>query len=128
MSMAAVGVVEVGMPCYQPAGLHLLADFHGIAPDLLRDAAGLETLLRRAATAAGAHILHGHFHTFGPGAGITGVLLLAESHISIHTWPETGFAAADIFMCGAARPDLALVVLQATLAPASSRVQRIERA
>ena len=41
---------------------------------------------------------------FGPGLGVTGVVLLAESHISIHTWPENGFAAADIFMCGAAQP------------------------
>jgi hypothetical protein len=54
--------------------------------------------------AAGARILHGHFHTFGRRQGVTGVLLLAESHISIHTWPEAGFAAVDIFMCGECAP------------------------
>ena len=53
--------------------------------------------------AAGAHILHGHFPAFGEGGGVTGVLRLAEYHISIHTRPETRFAAVDIFMRGAAR-------------------------
>lgn len=80
-----------------------------------------------AALAAGARILHSHFHTFGPGMGVTGVLLLAESHISIHTWPEVGFAAADIFMCGAARPALALDLIEASLRPASRAVRTVER-
>jgi S-adenosylmethionine decarboxylase len=48
-------------------------------------------------------VLFSHFHAFGEGQGVTGVVLLAESHITIHTWPECGFAAADIFMCGSAR-------------------------
>ncbi|UUZ57112.1 adenosylmethionine decarboxylase [Massilia sp. H-1] len=56
--------------------------------------------------------MHSHFHSFGAAQGVTGVLLLAESHISIHTWPEFGFAAADIFMCGDARPALALDVIE----------------
>jgi len=59
--------------------------------------------------------------------GITGVLLLAESHISIHTWPEVGFAAADIFMCGAARPQLALEVIDQALAPSAREVKIVER-
>ena len=94
-------------PAHAASGVHLLADLHGVDPALLRDAAFIDALLRRAAEAAGARILHGHFHVFGDGGGVTGVLLLAESHISIHTWPESGFAAADIFMCGAARPRVA---------------------
>ena len=109
------------------AGTHLLADLHGVAPALLRDAAAIDALLRRAAERAGARILHGHFHTFGEGGGVTGVLLLAESHISIHTWPEAGFAAADIFMCGAARPQLALQVIERELAPTSSAVRTLAR-
>jgi S-adenosylmethionine decarboxylase len=87
----------------------------------------IDTLLRAAAEAAGATILHGHFHSFGPRQGVTGVLLLAESHISIHTWPEYGFAAADIFMCGDAAPQLALEVIERALAPASRIVKTIER-
>ena len=113
---------------YRPAGLHVLADLHGVQAAALRNAAALEALLREAALAADAHILHGHFHTFGGGGGVTGVLLLAESHISIHTWPETGFVAADIFMCGKARPDVALEIIERALAPASRRVRHIERA
>jgi S-adenosylmethionine decarboxylase len=102
-------------PAYRAAGTHLLADFEGVAAKLLLDAAAIEDVLRQAALAAGARILHGHFHTFGAGGGVTGVLLLAESHISIHTWPEDGFAALDIFMCGAARPTLALARIEAAL-------------
>lgn len=112
---------------HRPAGVHLLADLHGVDPALLTDAAQIDALLRAAALAAGARILHSHFHTFGPGMGVTGVLLLAESHISIHTWPEVGFAAADIFMCGAATPQLALDLIEAGLRPRSRSVQIVER-
>ncbi|WP_296952757.1 adenosylmethionine decarboxylase [uncultured Massilia sp.] len=109
------------------SGVHLLADLHGVDPALLRDATAIDALLRRAALAAGARILHGHFHTFGAGGGVTGVLLLAESHISIHTWPESGFAAADVFMCGAARPGLALELIEAALRPQSCETRTIAR-
>ena len=112
---------------HRPAGIHLLADLHGVAPGLLTDAAGIDALLREAALAAGARILHSHFHSFGAGQGVTGVLLLAESHISIHTWPEVGFAAADIFMCGAARPQLALELIETSLRPQSRMVRTVER-
>ena len=98
-----------------PLGTHLLADLSGVAAAVLRDCAVLEALLRAAATDAGAQVLHGHFHSFGVEAGVTGVLLLAESHISIHTWPEAGFAAVDIFMCGAARPQVALDIIATAL-------------
>lgn len=112
---------------YRPSGKHLLADLHGVAADLLRDASRIETLLRDAAEAAGATVLHAHFHSFGPELGVTGVVLLAESHISIHTWPEHGFAAADIFMCGAADPDRALRVIRAALQPRERDVRLLER-
>ena len=112
---------------HRPAGIHVLADLAGIDAALLVDPAAIDALLREAAQAAGARILHSHFHAFGPGAGVTGVLLLAESHISIHTWPEHGFAAADIFMCGEARPERALAVIDAALQPATRAVQTIAR-
>lgn len=114
-------------PVHQPAGLHLLADLHGIASDKLSRADTIESLLLHSAEAADAHILYSHFHTFGAGKGITGVVLLAESHITIHTWPEYGFAAADIFMCGDANPQRALDVIQLALAPASCVVQTVQR-
>ncbi len=112
---------------HRPAGIHLLADLAGIDAALLVDADAIDALLRTAAVAAGARILHSHFHTFGPGMGVTGVLLLAESHISIHTWPEHGFAAADIFMCGEAQPQQALAVIDGAFRPAARQVQTIAR-
>ncbi|KPN71832.1 MULTISPECIES: adenosylmethionine decarboxylase [Neisseria] len=84
---------------YQPSS-HGLLDLYGCDAAMLRDEACLKNLLRQAAEAAGATVLGGHFHRFGGEGGVTGVLLLAESHISIHTWPEHSFAALDIFLCG----------------------------
>lgn len=81
-------------------GSHGLLDLYHCDVALLGDAVRLEGLLREAAQRAGATILDAHFHHFGENAGVTGVLLLAESHISIHTWPEHRFAALDIFLCG----------------------------
>jgi S-adenosylmethionine decarboxylase len=84
------------------AGTHLLVDV--IDAINLTEPAVIKKSLERAALAAGATILHGHFHSFGPGQGVSGVLVLAESHISIHTWPDRRFAAIDIFMCGKCDP------------------------
>ena len=84
------------------AGTHLLVDLWGATN--LCDPDHIDRALREAAEAAGATILHGHFHHFSPNGGVSGVLVLAESHISIHTWPERDFAAIDIFMCGACDP------------------------
>lgn len=112
---------------HRPAGQHLLADFHGIAASVLRDAAGLEKLLTEAALQAGARVLFSRFHVFGEGGGVTGVVLLAESHISIHTWPEEGFAAADVFMCGDARPEKALDAMRVALKPGRCEMRSIAR-
>lgn len=107
-------------------GEHLLLDLYGVAPALLRDAAALEIALRDAADALGATILHAHLHRFdsvrtglpvGEQGGVTGVLLLAESHLSIHTWPEHGFAAIDAFMCGTGTTHAARAVFERALAP-----------
>jgi S-adenosylmethionine decarboxylase len=97
------------------AGTHLLLDLWGA--NNLTDPAMIDRALRDAATAAEATILHSHFHHFGPDGGVSGVLVLAESHISIHTWPERGFAAVDIFMCGSCNPYHSVPVLKAALAP-----------
>ncbi len=107
-------------------GEHLLLDLYGVAPALLRDAVALETALRDAAGALGATILHAHLHRFdsvrtglpvGEQGGVTGVLLLAESHLSIHTWPEHGFAAIDAFMCGSGTTHAARAVFERALTP-----------
>ncbi|MXV45124.1 adenosylmethionine decarboxylase [Saccharibacter sp. 17.LH.SD] len=92
------------------AGNHLLIDFWDAQN--LDDPERIDSILRRAADAAGATILHGHFHHFTPNGGVSGVLVLAESHISIHTWPERNFAAVDVFMCGACDPHMSIPVMQ----------------
>ena len=101
------------------AGTHLLIDLWGATN--LADPAHIDTALRDAALAAGATILHSHFHHFSPNGGVSGVVVLAESHISIHTWPERDFAAIDIFMCGDCNPYDSLPTLKAAFLPA--RVQ-----
>ncbi|MDF7673311.1 adenosylmethionine decarboxylase [Acetobacteraceae bacterium ESL0709] len=92
------------------AGNHLLIDFWDARN--LDNPKRIDETLRRAAEAAGATILHGHFHHFTPNGGVSGVLVLAESHISIHTWPERNFAAIDVFMCGVCDPNLTIPVMQ----------------
>lgn len=101
-----------------PLGSHLLLDLHGVAASLLAEPESIEQVLRAAAEAAGATVLLGHFHHFGEGQGVTGVLLLRESHISIHSWPEHGYAAIDIFMCGSAEPERAVKILLDAFQPA----------
>ncbi|WMD21113.1 adenosylmethionine decarboxylase [Achromobacter seleniivolatilans] len=115
------------MTVHATPGRHVLADFRGMPAASLTNAPKLEALLIAAAQAAGAQVLSAHFHHFGEGAGVTGVVMLSESHISIHSWPEHQFAALDIFMCGAAQPELALAYLQAALAPESVHVTTVAR-
>lgn len=115
------------MTVHATPGRHVLADFRGLAPGLLTDAQALERQMTAAARAAGAQVLSAHFHHFGEGAGVTGVILLSESHISIHSWPEHRFAALDIFMCGAARPEEALEFLRAAWKPESVHVTTVAR-
>jgi S-adenosylmethionine decarboxylase len=107
------------------AGSHLLLDFWGARN--LTDADIIERALRDGARAAEATILHGHFHQFGENGGISGVLVLAESHISIHTWPEADFAAIDIFMCGKCDPAAAIPVLRAAFQPERDEVKEERR-
>lgn len=107
------------------AGMHLLVDLWGASN--LCDPEHIDRALRDAAEAAGATILHGHFHHFSPNGGVSGVLVLAESHISIHTWPEREFAAIDIFMCGACNPYDGLPALKAAFHPTSVNLDEQRR-
>ena len=82
------------------AGTHLIIDLVR-AERARRPRAHRELRFRRCVEVAGATLLHIHLHHFTPNGGVSGVAVLAESHISIHSWPEYGYAALDIFMCGA---------------------------
>jgi S-adenosylmethionine decarboxylase len=92
------------------AGSHLIIDLWDARH--LDEVDVVELALRRAVKAAGATLLHLHLHEFTPNGGISGVAVLAESHISIHTWPERGYAAVDVFMCGATEPHKVVPVLR----------------
>lgn len=108
-------------------GSHGLLDLYDCDPALLADANRLEQHLRNAAHAAGATILAAHFHHFGDNAGVTGVLLLAESHLSIHSWPEHRFAAIDIFLCGSLELEAARQSLCQSFPGSRARWQIIAR-
>lgn len=110
---------SVAPPRHVARGVHWLIDCHGVAGARLADAALLEATLCAAADDAGAERLFQHFHRFGTSAdaGVTGVVLLAESHITIHTWPDQGFAAIDLFLCGATKPERALDRIERALMP-----------
>ena len=93
------------------AGRHLLVDLWDA--EHLTDCAHIEAALRKAAEAADATVLRADLHQFSDSGGVSGVLILAESHISIHTWPERDYAAIDVFMCGTCNPHNALPILKA---------------
>ena len=105
-------VVKHGVRC---AGTHLIIDLYGAKK--LDDLAHIDAALRRCVDAAGATLLHIHLHHFTPNGGVSGVAVLAESHISIHSWPEADYAAFDVFMCGQARPEATVEVLREAFAP-----------
>ena len=109
---------------YTP-GKHLLLDLYQASH--LSDKSVIEQALLEAADACNAKVLQKNFHSFGEEQGITGMLLLAESHISIHTWPESHFAAVDIFMCGNCNPNLALAPIKKHFCPERVDVREFDR-
>lgn len=86
-------------PIKSPLGSHILVEFYGCDPAILDDADLIKTFMETAAIKANATVVSSHFHQFSP-QGISGVIIIAESHLTIHTWPEQAYAAVDIFTCG----------------------------
>jgi S-adenosylmethionine decarboxylase proenzyme len=80
-------------------GRHLIVELYGCNTDILNDKEKIEQIMMEAAERAGATIVQKVFHLFNP-HGISGVVVIAESHLAIHTWPEYGYAAVDVFTCG----------------------------
>jgi len=106
------------------AGTHLIIEVvngHG-----LDNESRIQQAFRDCVDVCGATLLHIHTHKFSP-QGVSGVAVLAESHISVHTWPEIGYGAFDVFMCGEARPWLAVDVLKAAFGTADVRVKELLR-
>jgi len=120
-------------------GLHLCADLGGCAPNApsMRDPDSLRALCVHAVREAGLGAVAELFHCFSPVpgqelSGITGVVLLAESHLAVHTWPELGAVTLDVYVCNlsednAAKAEALLARLQQAFSPRETVIQRIER-
>ncbi|MFT6791307.1 MAG: S-adenosylmethionine decarboxylase [Cellvibrionaceae bacterium] len=103
------------------AGKHILIDIWGA--ENLDNRELLDRTLRDSVDAAGATLLYIHIHQFTPTGGLSGTAILAESHINVHTWPERGFAAFDVFMCGKATPEKVEAVIKRAFRPQKSTVE-----
>ena len=104
-------------------GRHLLAEFYDCAADALNDPEHIERLMNEAARLSGATVVQSVFHVFSP-HGVSGVVVVEESHLAVHTWPEYGYAAVDYFSCGDVDCDAAVRYLSRHLA--ASRVETKE--
>jgi len=106
------------------AGTHLIIEVvKGVGLD---DELRIQRAFRDCVEACGATLLHIHTHKFSP-QGVSGVAVLAESHISVHTWPEIGYGAFDVFMCGDAQPWRAVEILRAAFNAREVRVSELLR-
>jgi S-adenosylmethionine decarboxylase len=114
-------IQKEGIHC---AGAHLIIDLYDA--ERLDDLHHVEQALRTCVEEAGATLLHIHLHPFDP-TGVSGVAVLAESHISVHTWPEAGYAAFDVFMCGDAQPEKCVEVLRKAFNPGKTAVSELLR-
>lgn len=106
------------------AGTHLIIEV--VDGEGLDDQARIEQAFRDCVDTCGATLLHIHTHKFSP-QGVSGVAVLAESHISVHTWPEIGYGAFDVFMCGDAQPWKAVDVLREAFSAGDVRVKELLR-
>lgn len=110
-----------------PLGRHLLLELYEADPHLLDDPAAIEAAMLGAAAAAGATVREANFHAFAP-QGVSGVVIIEESHLTIHTWPEWGYAAIDLFTCGPATdPQAAAHYLQQALRAQRSQYMVVAR-
>ncbi|WP_303674461.1 adenosylmethionine decarboxylase [Vampirovibrio chlorellavorus] len=108
-------------------GRHLLVEFYGCQPETLDSVTAIETHMNAAALACGATIVQSTFHRFQPW-GVSGVVVIAESHLAIHTWPEHGYASVDLYTCGAhIEPLVAYEHLRLMLDARQTEVQQILR-
>ena len=107
------------------AGMHLLAELWEAR--YLTNAPKIRSILLEAIEACGATMLSLDLHVFSPNGGISGVAVLKESHLSIHTWPEFHYAAVDVFVCGTIDPHGAVSVLEARFRPKRMEINKFKR-
>ncbi len=107
------------------AGIHLIVElWHA---KYLTNPSRIRKILIQAVEKCGATLLGIDLHVFSPNGGVSGVAVLQESHLSIHTWPEYHYAAIDIFVCGTIDPRLALEVLEMEFSPEQVQVRELKR-
>jgi S-adenosylmethionine decarboxylase len=112
----------------QPLGRHMILEIWGEPgsfPFWNMDEAA--AALVKAAKDAGATVLSERWHHFGSGFGYTGVIILSESHISVHTWPEKGYASIDVYMCGSCNPEDCLEAILGFYKPLRHSYQTLKR-
>ena len=131
---AAAGDARLRPAARKAAGLHLLGDLHGCRGDgrLMHDATHLQAFCQRAVADAGLTAVGALFHSLGEGAGVTGVVVLAESHLSVHTWPEDGYVTLDVYVCSYStdnrqRAQALFDAVARAFSPAEPHLQRVER-
>jgi S-adenosylmethionine decarboxylase proenzyme len=107
-------------------GQHYLIDFVGCDSKLIALVEPTREIVLRAAKECGATIVDDRFHQFQP-FGVSGVVLIAESHISVHTWPENGFVAVDIFTCGEMEPQVAIDIMRKDFMATETTVKIVVR-
>lgn len=107
-------------------GTHLVVDAWEASEDLLNDPEAIRRAMLEAISAGDATLIDLCVHQFSP-HGVTATATLAESHIAIHTWPEHGYFAADLFFCGRGKPERAMEVLQTALKAKKVRTRDIRR-
>ena len=107
-------------------GTHLILELHGCETSKLNDVEFIRSVLIEAANEANATIVGEVFHEFSP-IGVTGVVAIAESHISIHSWPEHEYAAIDMFMCGETEPHRAGNVIRNAFQPERGEIGEHQR-
>lgn len=107
------------------AGVHLLVELWN--SKYLTNAPKIRRILTQAIEACGASMLSIDLHVFSPNGGVSGVAILKESHISIHTWPEFEYAALDVFVCGTINPHLAVDRIKSEFQPKKIEITEIKR-
>ncbi len=120
--ITAINDAGVEVKC---AGKHMIIDLFGARNLDKLDL--MEAAMRKCVEVCGATLLHIHLHHFQPNGGISGVAVLAESHISVHTWPERDYAAFDVFMCGNSKPELAVGILAEAFSATEVKSDRLLR-
>lgn len=108
-------------------GNHMLVELYNCNQQVLDDLEGIERHMNEAATVCGATIVQSTFHRFQP-YGVSGVVVISESHLAIHTWPEYGYASVDLYTCGdTVNPTVAYEYLKAAFEATDSEVQTLKR-